>query len=442
MKSEALVEDVDAPAEAPTNKIHSDHDTQVATDASNLRLMLPRVSIDAFTTNTDVLQAVEQAMRDRRATRVEAQLFDGGFQKAIKHYSAQQPADIIIIECMEPSDMLPAQIDALADLCPPSSRLLLIGSDNNVELYRRLLRLGVSDYLVRPVAPLGLIEALAGIMGEDDVENRGHVLAFMGARGGTGASTVAQNVAHGLAHKFNATTILIDADVGFGTASLQFDISPARTLDDAIKEGEALDKEVLERLIHWRDRRFGIIAAPVRPDEAIAPGREQIRKVIEQARRVARYVVLDVPQGWGPLATEILTLADSVTLVATPDLVALRNTRTLMQMIKVLRPNDPAPLLILNQKPTRGKSFVTAAEFSSTLSCPLTAEIQSDPETLCAAQMAGKILLEHAPKSQVAGQIMDLTTKLALHSAPRAGEKPARRGLFSKLLGRKAPANG
>lgn len=442
MKSEALAEEAEDRVEAPIDEVPAEQDTPVTAEAANVRLMLPRVSIDAFTTNTDVLQAVEQAMRDRRATRVEAQLFEGGFRQAIEHYSAQQPADIIIIECIEPSEMLPAQIDALADLCPPSTRLLLIGSDNNVELYRRLLRLGVSDYLVRPVAPLGLIEALAGIMGEDDEETRGHVLAFVGARGGTGASTVAQNVAHGLAHKFNATTILIDADVGFGTASLQFDISPARTLDDAIKEGEALDKEVLERLVHWRDRRFGIIAAPVRPDEAIAPSREQIRRVIEQARRVARYVVLDVPQGWGPLATEVMVMADSVTLVATPDLVALRNTRTLMQMIKVLRPNDPAPLLILNQKPARGKSFVTAAEFSSTLSCPLTAEIQSDPETLSAAQMAGKILLEHAPKSQVAVQIMDLTSKLALNSVPRAGEKPARRGLIAKLLGRKAPANG
>jgi pilus assembly protein CpaE len=249
-------------------------------------------------------------------------------------------------------------------------------------------------------------------------------------------------VAHGLANKFNATTILIDADVGFGTASLQFDFSPARTLDDAIKEGEALDKEVLERLVHWRDRRFGIIAAPARLDEAIIPDREQIRRVVEQARRVARYVVLDVPQGWGPLASEALTLADTVTLVATPDLVALRNTRTLMQMLKVLRPNDPAPTLILNQKPTRGKSFVTADEFSATLSCPLTAEISSDPEALSAAQMAGKILLEHAPKSQVSNQILALTAKLALHSVPRAGEKSVRKGVLSKLFRRKAPANG
>ena len=442
MKSEALVEEQEALSKGPADAERNAPEARVTTEESNLRLMLPRISVDAFATNKDVLQTVEKAMSDRRATRVEARIFEGGFQQAIARYSGSQPSDIIIIECLGPSDVLPAEIDALADLCPPSTRLLLLGSDNSVELYRKLLRLGVSDYLVRPVEPLGLIEALAGILGEDDDGDRGHVLAFVGARGGAGASTLAQNVAHGLAHNFNATTILIDADVGFGTASLQFDFSPARTLDDAIKEGDALDKEVLERLIHWRDRRFGIIAAPARPDEAIAPGREQIRRVVEQARRVARYVVLDVPQGWGPLASEALTLADTVTLVATPDLVALRNTRTLMQMIKVLRPNDPSPTLILNQKPTRGKSFVTAEEFSATLSCPLSAEISSDAETFSAAQMAGKILLEHAPKSQASNQIMDLTAKLALHSIPRAGERAARKGVLSKLFRRKAPSNG
>lgn len=442
MKPEALLEDDELTAEGPAGVAPEEPEARVATEESNLRLMLPRISVDAFVASPDVSETVEKAIADRRATRVEAQIFEGSFQQAIARYSSEQPSDIVVIECVGPSDELPAQIDALADLCPPSTRLVLVGSDNSVELYRKLLRLGVSDYLVRPVTPLGLIEALAGIMGEDGDEDRGHVLAFVGARGGAGASTLAQNVAHGLAHNFNATTVLIDADVGFGTASLQFDFSPARTLDDAIKEGDALDKEMLERLIHWRDRRFGIMAAPARPDEAISPGREQIRRVVEQARRVAKYVVLDVPQGWGPLASEALTLADTVTLVATPDLVALRNTRTLMQMIRVLRPNDPAPTLILNQKPTKGKSFVTAEEFSATLSCPLTAQIPSDPEALSAAQMAGKILLEHAPKSPVAHQILDLTSKLALHSVPRAGEKPARRGVLGRLFRRKVPANG
>lgn len=441
MKADALTAEEQTLADGLAEEAHAETEHQDASGEVNLRRMLPRISIDAFVTNADVIQTVEKAVRDRRASRVEAQVLTGGFKQAIARYAEQPPADIIVIESVEPAELLSAQIDALADLCPPSSRLLLIGSENSVELYRKLLRLGVSDYLIRPVQPLSLIEALAGMLGEDDNEILGQVLAFVGVRGGTGASTVAQNVAHGLAHKFNATTILIDADIGFGTASLQFDISPARTLDDAVKEGDALDKEVLERLVHWRDRRFGIIAAPARPDEAMLPGREQVRRIVEQARRVARYVVLDVPREWGPVATEVLTLADTVTLVATPDLVALRNTRTLIQMIKVLRPNDPAPAIILNQKPLRGKPAVTAEEFSATLNCPLMAQFPSDPETLAAAQMAGKILLEHAPKSQVASQILDLTSKLALHSVPRASEKPARTGVLAKLFRRKGSGN-
>jgi pilus assembly protein CpaE len=159
MKPEALLEDEATRPEDTEDVGHKEPEERVSTEESNLRLMLPRVSIDAFAVNKDVLQSVEKAMSDRRATRVEAQIFEGGFQQAIARYSSEQPSDVIVIECLEPSDVLPSQIDALADLCPPSTRLLLVGSDNSVELYRKLLRLGVSDYLVRPVDPLDLIES-------------------------------------------------------------------------------------------------------------------------------------------------------------------------------------------------------------------------------------------------------------------------------------------
>ena len=401
-----------------------------------VRNLLPRVSIDAFATSPDVRDALTKAVADRRSARVQAQIRDGGFHEATHLYATVQPAQIIIVEYTDTTEALPMHIDALAELCPPSSRLLLIGSDNDVLLYRKLLRLGVSDYLMRPVTPLALIDTLAEILGDAEEQGTGHVLAYVGTRGGAGTSTIAQNVAFDLARTYNVPTLLIDCDIGFGTAALQFDISPPRTLDDAFKEGDALDKDVLEKMIHWRDRKFGIIAAPLRPDEALMPDREQIRKVIAEARKVASYVVVDLPHSWTSMNAEILALADSVTLIATPDLAGLRNTRTLLNMAKSLRPNDPLPMLVLNQHPTRGKGFITGQEFTTTLSCPVVAEIPKDPDALFAAQLAGKVLLEHAPKSAVSAQIRKLTAKAAINNTTGVTEATPKKGVLSRLLGR------
>lgn len=353
----------------------------------------------------------------------------------MERYRDHPPADLVVIEESGSAEQLEWQIEALAEFCPPTTRLLVIGERNDIVLYRRLIRIGVSDYLVQPVTPLALLDSIATIfMEEEDSKDLGLVIAFIGARGGVGSSTVAHNAAAILSRQFDATTLLIDADIGFGTAGLHFDMSGPQGLADVLKEGEDLDREMLERLTQWRDKRFGILTAPDRPDQMAAPDPGVMRHVVDQARRLARYVVLDLPHGWAPWTAEALAAADRVVLVAAPDLPSLRNARTLLALIQKLRPNDEPAQLVLNRMPLRGKPLISAEDFSRILDRKTIPALPCD-DAAASAEMTGRILAETAPASAVVGAIEALVSGV-VGREPVAPRKAARGSLIARLFSR------
>ena len=404
-------------------------------DTPEPRLMLPRIRIDAFVQGDELAQVVSRAAGDRRAVRSEFAIHRGGFSAAIERYREVPAANLILIEDSGSADQLEWHIEALAECCPPNARLVVIGTRNDISVYRRLTKLGVSDYLVQPIGPLHLLDSILSIFAESDEKELGLVLAFVGTRGGSGASTVAHNVASTLSRTFEATTLLIDADLGFGTAALQFDITSPQGFADAVRERENLDRDLLERLVHWRDKRLGVLAAPDKLDQLAAPDPGIMRHLVDQARRLAQFVVLDLPHGWSPWIAEALASADRVGIVATADLPSLRNSRTLLEMIQMMRPNDAPPELILNRIPLRGKPQVSVDDYVRILGIRRPVTIPFDA-TAASAEMSGHLLVETSPSSEAAAAIASLVSQMADLDKNSRG-KAAPEGLLGRLLGRK-----
>ena len=107
---------------------------------SAAQLLLPRLRIDAFVSE-DVL-AIEHLKNDRRAQRAQIELFDSGLEVAIARYAKAPAPDIILVEQKCKSKDVVALVDKLAEHCPPTTRLVLLGDCNDVALYRDLVKAG------------------------------------------------------------------------------------------------------------------------------------------------------------------------------------------------------------------------------------------------------------------------------------------------------------
>src|ERR1700728_689715 len=152
---------------------------------------VPRISIHAFVEFPDTGAALQRAGADRRLAKAHLQVQLGGIDAAVDHYNGQITPNLLIVETKLSGQDALAELDRLAEVCDPATKVVVVGRVNDVELYRELMRRGASEYLVAPLEPLQLIEVISGLYLDPGAAPIGRVVAFIGARGGAGSPTIA-----------------------------------------------------------------------------------------------------------------------------------------------------------------------------------------------------------------------------------------------------------
>src|SRR5271166_4844979 len=221
----------------------------VPTGNSIETLSIPLITIHGFCETPALISAMERAVADRRMARASGKVMPGGIMAAIDLYHRETSPNLIIVENRAPIAELFAQREALEDVCVAGTKLIVIGNANDVGVYRKLLCRGISDYAVGPLDPHAIIALVARAYQDSDTSRFGRVLAFVGASGGAGSSTIAQNVATTIARSYSCSVIFADLDLPFGTAGLGFDLNPNETIAQALDDGSRLDDILLERLL-------------------------------------------------------------------------------------------------------------------------------------------------------------------------------------------------
>src|SRR5690606_32171062 len=211
------------------------------------------------------------------------------------------------------------------------------------------------------------VGVIAGIFVDPEAEPVGKSIAFVGAKGGVGSSTIAHNVGWAMSNLFGSEVVVADLDLAFGTANMNFDQHPAQGIAEAVFAPERIDEVYLDRLLAQCAEHLSLLAAPSSLDRVYDFDPEAFEQVIDVAQRTAPMVVLDVPHVWTGWSRSVLAQADDVVITATPELANLRNCKNLVDMLKKLRPNDPPPKLIINQAGMPKRPEIAIADFAEPL---------------------------------------------------------------------------
>src|SRR5258708_16772927 len=118
----------------------------------------------------------------------------GGIVAAIDAYHKAPTPNVILLETEGSSDMLEG-LDELSTVCDAGTRVVVIGSASDLTPYRELVRRGISDYVVGPVATLDVVRTICGLFSSSEEVAVGRIVAVVGAKGGVGSSTGAHNIA-------------------------------------------------------------------------------------------------------------------------------------------------------------------------------------------------------------------------------------------------------
>jgi len=363
---------------------------------------VPRISIEAFCEFPDTTAALQRAGLDRRLSKAHLGIHPGGIAEAVTFFKTNQTPNLLIVETRGQGSAVLQELETLANVCDESTKVIVVGRANDVQLYRELVRRGVSEYLVGPLTPLQLIETISSLYVNPSAPPIGRVVVFAGARGGAGASTVAHNVAWYIAEGLKINTAIVDLDLPFGTAGLNFNEDPGQGVADALVAPERLDDVLLDRLLIKCGEHLSLFAAPALLDRDYEVDGAAYESVIDQVRSSVPCVVVDMPHAWTSWSRQTLCAADEIVIVATPDLASLRNTKNMLDVIKAKRVNDAAPKLVINQTGVPKRPEIPVKEFAAAVGQEPVLVLPFEPQLFGTASNNGQMLAEIQPNTRAA----------------------------------------
>ena len=394
---------------------------------------VPRINIHAFCDTPESEETIRQAASDRRMSRAHSTVTPGGIAAAVEAYQSRPTPNLLIVESSGARADILAGLSALAEVCQPETKVVVIGGINDVAFYRELIREGISEYLIKPLQALQLIEAVAQVYANPKAAPLGRVIAFIGAKGGVGSSSLAQNVSWTMATGEGLDTVLADLDLAFGCAGLNFNQEVAPGLVDILGQPDRVDAMLLERMLIKIDERLSLLSGSGGFDRDFQIEPVAIDALFSAMRASVPFLVLDVPALWAPWTKFTLQNAEQIVITATPDLGSLRNLKSLTEKLIEVRPNDPPPVIVINQVGVPKRPEIQPGEFSKAIGIPITAAIPFDPQSFGKAQTNGQMVSELAPKSKTAEAITALAKSLVGTGRSAGGERLQSKSLISKL---------
>jgi pilus assembly protein CpaE len=424
------------------SRSRQDHEAQPDTTPSHADDYIapaPRVSVQAFCETVATATTVRSAAEDRRLTKAHLSVHMGGVIAAIDAYHKAPTPNVIILETQEQTNIL-AGLDELATVCDPGTRVIVIGSANDLAPYRELVRRGVNDYVIGPVGVIDVVRSICSLFSASEAVTVGRMIAVMGAKGGVGASTVAHNAAWAIARDLALDSVVIDLDLAFGTASLDYNQDPVQGIANAVFSPDRLDSSYMDRLLAKCTDHLSLLAAPATLDQVYDFGADAFDSIFDTLRMTTPCIVLDVPHQWTAWTRRALLGADDILIVAEPDLANMRNTKNMMNLLKASRPNDRPPLYCLNQVGMHKRPEIELKAFAKTIESQPIATIPFDSKMFGMAANNGQMIAEIAASHRTTKTFLQIARRLTGRPEPKKTRGAFLQPIIRKLRGGRGAA--
>lgn len=308
------------------------------------------------------------------------------------------------IENLHMAELIARQLEAEF----PAIQRVALHSSQDVTVLRRVLQLHMTQLLSSPFESTEMGQILDQL--ERDLEVRPVVIdstdcffAFMPAKAGVGASTLAANTTWAFSQMENPSVLLADFDMASGVTEFMFNISHDRNLADATAHGRQLDDDAWRSLIKTVGNTDLLLSGAPRVGEGIP--RVQVAQLIEFARRNYSVVSADLPDTFDETTLAVLREANKIMLVTTPELPALRLAHLKVLLLRKLDLFDKVSLLV-NRVSNRIE--LSLPEIEKTVGLPILMSFPCDYDDVTEAIRAGRPAPTLATSVQkFAGMLLD-----------------------------------
>jgi pilus assembly protein CpaE len=268
--------------------------------------------------------------------------------------------------------------------------VVIIASQLDPGLMLEAMRAGVTEWVTDPLSMPELKAAIERVVGQHTpTEAPGQVFAFMGTKGGVGATTVAVNVAAAMASEPDSQVIMADLHIAnYGDAALLFGAEPRFSVVDAIENSHRLDEAFLDTLVVRAKPGIDLLASPERPSSSHADAL-QIRGLIEVLAKNYKAVILDVPHSDMSLL-DAFEPATAIVLVVNQELPTVRRATKIAGLLRQRYGKERLSLVVTRYD---ARAEIGQDDIERVVGLPVWAMLPSDYRLAISAANVGRPLV-------------------------------------------------
>lgn len=299
--------------------------------------------------------------------------------------------DVILVDLGEQPEQRFIYLQAVRTM-PHAPAIVVLHGSSDANVILNAMRAGATEFLTMPLEPLALLQALERISallpaGPSTKETGGRVLAFLGAKGGTGATTLACNVAALLGKTAGQETLLADLDIEGGTVSFAMKVNGQYSIVDACRSISRLDTHYWRGLISNGWPGLHILGAPSGSREFDLLQPVEVQQVLNFARSLYKYSVVDLASTLSRFTLAVLEDADQIFVITTAELPALHLAKRTLQRLGQAGYDRNRLFLVVNRSSRRDE--VSVEDIERNMEAPVFWRFPSDSKSVTAFYMKG-----------------------------------------------------
>ncbi len=302
---------------------------------------------------------------------------------------------VALVDFDKNSELALQTAERLQQLFVKKISIIAVGSGLDAALLLRAMRCGCTEYLCKPVKVDELQAALVRFLesmtiSPNQQHNVGRVIAFFGAKGGVGTTTLAVHLATYLVRHHHKKTLLIDHKHQLGHVALYLGLKDTRYhFDELLRNVELLNGFVIRH-----ESGLDVIASPETATVHHESKRDELERVMDFLRREYDYILIDSFVGYQDSKLSIINQADEIYLVSTPDVASLRDLARLVESMSLSDLAMSKLRLVLNR--STAEDSLNATQIQKAIHFPVSIAIANNYLELMQAINEGKPILPSA----------------------------------------------
>jgi pilus assembly protein CpaE len=344
-------------------------------------------------------------------------------------HGLEQLPDLLIFRV---GDCWQAELESLCTR-PLEARVptVIVGAEAPAQAMRLSMKAGARDYFPEPLEDGELLRVVDQLYRESRDQQTAlntHLTVVMNAKGGSGASLIATNLAHQLASEGGRKVVLVDLDLQFGSLSHYLDLNPQRGIKEALENVEDLDSMALDGYLARHVSGLKVLSSEsdrlLLSDEVSS---EQLLQLFRLLAKDHQHLVVDLPRQIDLITTTVLEQADQVVLTLQQGITYLRDASRLIDVMRRdLDIPDHRIQVVVNRYDK--SSPITLAEVAKALKHQPILTVPNDFRHVSEALNNGMPLLEVAKRAPISRALHGLSEQIA------GGKGAAHNGLLGKLF--------